>query len=151
MFAKAFIIASFCVAASLQWTQFKSCGDPTHDPHRLIVDGCSTFPCVIHTKYGVAAQWDFFASKDTEVLKPKAEFSVGGSWYLPYPLGIDDGCQNLVSRRQCPLETGDVATYNLNMDIPAGTPPGVTVWVRFSLKDDNYNTHSCFEVEFRTV
>ncbi|XP_053597475.1 uncharacterized protein LOC128668440 [Microplitis demolitor] len=152
MFAKAFIIASFCVAASLQWSQFKSCGnDHSKDPHRLIIDGCTTFPCIIYTGYDVAAQWDFIATTETSVLIPQAEFSIAGFFYVTYPLGIDDGCPDLVSERQCPLKAGDQATYTLRMGVPPGTPSGVKVWVKFSLKDENYNTYSCFEVEFKTV
>ncbi|XP_008549104.1 NPC intracellular cholesterol transporter 2 homolog a [Microplitis demolitor] len=150
MFAKAFIIASFCVAASLQWSQFKSCGDHTQDPHRLVIEGCTTFPCIVQTGHNKAGQWDFIATTKTSVLKPQAELAIGGLWYVPYPLGIDDGCPYLISKKQCPLEAGDQVTYFFSRAIPR-VPSGVIVWARFTLKDENYNTHCCFEVEFKAA
>ncbi|CAD6226718.1 GSCOCG00005879001-RA-CDS [Cotesia congregata] len=151
MFVKALIIASlaFCGVASFSWSPYETCeGAP--EPENLYIENCDYFPCPIYTGYNVNAQWDFLATNEITTLKPVARFKLLRFWVEYKNLNIN-GCDNLVGKAQkCPLKPNDVGTFELSFPVPNVSMPmdTLSIWIEFSLQDQNEKVHSCFRVNF---
>ncbi|KAJ9599697.1 hypothetical protein L9F63_026455, partial [Diploptera punctata] len=83
---------------------------------------------------------------DVSHMTPKAVASVFGV-DVNYPLAEKEACNSLINS-QCPLESGDVATYLLELPITAAIPSIEGIVVSLSLTDsDNDDVLACFGVE----
>ncbi|XP_066599105.1 NPC intracellular cholesterol transporter 2-like [Prorops nasuta] len=138
-----YIFAVFCIAGSLQSFPFTNC-DNEPAPTDLRIDGCSVPPCSFKRGTNLTAQWDFVMTSNTKTLTPRVKATVLGVT-INYPFEQTDACKSLINA-ECPLEEGDIVTFDLNMPI-SKRYPSIKLIVEFALIDEHKNAQVCFKIQ----
>ncbi|XP_008552653.1 uncharacterized protein LOC103574879 [Microplitis demolitor] len=151
MITKAFVIVSFCVAASLQLTEFTPCENNEPMPENLNVVNCDIEPCLFYKGFNVNAYWDFTAVNYTTSLRPEAKLTAFGFITLPYSIPETNSISTLAYNEKFPLQALDTRTYQLSMPVIDAAVPNVEFVVKLSLFDNNRNVLSCFKVRAKVL
>ncbi|XP_057321136.1 NPC intracellular cholesterol transporter 2-like isoform X2 [Microplitis mediator] len=148
MFTKAFIIVSFCVAASLQdWIRdIRPCGPGIPTPKDFFLHECKEYPCPFYLGFNVTAALEFYAPCDITAMTVKVRFSKWG-FFMPWILPNSDGCIHPGSNvSHCPHPQGEKVTHMTSMPVPymllkSGDYFDITI--EYSLYDQNNNVLCC--------
>ncbi|KAG6800907.1 NPC intracellular cholesterol transporter 2 [Apis mellifera caucasica] len=140
-----YVFAVLFIANSMQ--AYVPCdGKPA--PTNVKILGCDTLPCNLVRGTNVEANVDFKAVANTKTLRPVVDVDLGNS-HMQYPLPEQNACKNLVNG-QCPLQSGQAATYYLKMPVLKAYPK-VALTIQLSLVDENNNSEVCFKIPAKVV
>nr|AAX33733.1 MPA2 allergen [Periplaneta americana] len=118
-------------------------------PYDVRVKGCDAQPCVLHHGTNAEAEVDFSAVHDISHMKPQVRATVFGGT-VEFQVPEQNACNSLLNSA-CPLEEGDMATYQLILPIEDYIP-SVDVNVELSLIDtDTNDVVFCFSVDTQVI
>ncbi|KAJ9586368.1 hypothetical protein L9F63_019990, partial [Diploptera punctata] len=143
----AILLSAALLVSSTLATTFQKC-DKGAEPLAVRVRGCDEPPCQLAHGDHVHAEVDFRVDHEVSHMTPKAVASVSGV-NVNYPLAEKEACNSLINSK-CPLKSGDVATYLLELPISSAIPSveGVTVFLNLTDADSG-DILSCFGVKLR--
>lgn len=145
------LILSALVAVA--FARIRSCerGVPGPDPVQIVIPGCSNDQvCRIVRGRDILGKIDFVATTDASSLEPEITayaFGIRAVYELPVDRQI--GC-NWIEGTECPLDRGEIATYNLFMPVIEEYPL-TTLDIEIRMFDQSRNIQFCVLVESEVV
>ncbi|ODN04092.1 Protein NPC2 [Orchesella cincta] len=110
----------------------------------VFIGSCTEAPCIFRKGQNVTMEMDIDFHQTVNRLQAELYALVFGApvkWDGVNP----EGCDDIVSIGECPLEAGDYITYGVDLYVSPSYPT-VTADVRYQLLDENGDTQICWIV-----